>query len=150
MSSQTTPETPNAAPGFAMRGQYVKDLSFENPLAPQSLMGNVQPTIEVNVDIKVQKLDANVYEMTLHLAARATAEQKTLFLVDLAHAGVFQLNNIPQEAIEQVILVDCPFVLFPFSRRIIADVTRDGGFAPLMLDPIDFHSLFAQSRANAA
>ncbi|NBX02869.1 MAG: protein-export chaperone SecB [Alphaproteobacteria bacterium] len=148
MSIETTSES--APAGFALKGQYVKDLSFENPLAPQSLFGNNEkPTIEVSVDIKVQKLQDDVHEMTLHLASRATAEQKTMFLVDLAYAGVFQLTNIPADRIEQVILVDCAFVLFPFARRIIADVTRDGGFPPLMLDPIDFHSLFMQARAQA-
>ena len=147
-----TTETPSesVAPGFALKGQYVKDLSFENPLAPQSLIpNNERPSIEVSVDIKVQKLQDDVYEMTLHLASRATSEQKTLFLVDLAYAGVFHLTGIPADRIEQVVLVDCAFVLFPFARRIIADVTRDGGFPPLMLDPIDFHSLFLQSREQA-
>lgn len=134
---------------FAVKGQYIKDLSFENPHAPQSLMAaNVRPGIDVNVDLKAQKLQDDTYEMTLHIAARATAEGNTLFLVDLAYAGIFQIANVPAEHIEPLIMIDCPFVLFPFARRVISDVTRDGGFPPLMLDPIDFHSLYAQNRAR--
>ena len=103
----------------------------------------------MNVDIKAQKLQDNIYEMTLHITARAVIENNTLFLVDLAYAGVFEISNIPPEHIEPLIMIDCPFVLFPFARRVIADVTRDGGFPPLMLDPIDFHALFIQNRARA-
>lgn len=130
---------------FVVKGQYIKDLSFENPNAPHSLLAaNDKPAIDINVDLKAQKLQEEIYEMTLHMSARATSEGSTMFLVDLAYAGIFQLTNIPAERIEPVILVDCPFVLFPFARRVIADVTRDGGFPPLMLDPIDFHSLYLQ------
>lgn len=138
-----------APPSFVVKGQYIKDLSFENPHAPQSLtLANAKPAIEVNVDLKAQKLQDEVYEMTLHIAARANAEGNTLFLVELAYAGIFQVANIPQERIEPLILIDCPFVLFPFARRVIADVTRDGGFPPLMLDPIDFHALYLQNKAR--
>lgn len=132
---------------FAVKGQYIKDLSFENPGAPQSLMlTNVKPAIDVNVDLKAQKLQETVYEMTLHIAARAVADTNTLFLVELAYAGIFQLANIPADRVEPLLLIDCPFVLFPFARRVIADVTRDGGFPPLLLDPIDFHSLYMQNK----
>jgi preprotein translocase subunit SecB len=147
MTSESAPNAPSA--GFVLKGQYVKDLSFENPLAPQSLLpSNEKPTIDVGIDIRVQTLQTNIYEMALHLSARATAEQKTLFLADVSYAGVFEFSGIPAEHIEQVLLVDCAFVLFPFARRVISDVTRDGGFPPLMLDPVDFHSLYMQSRAN--
>lgn len=147
MSSST--EAQNQGHSFSVKGQYVKDLSFENPHAPGSLMAASQaqrPAIDVNVDLKAQKLQDGLYEMTLHLAARASADGNVLFLVDLAYAGIFQVSNIPAEHIEPLIMVDCPFVLFPFARRVIADVTRDGGFPPLMLDPIDFHSLYLQNR----
>jgi preprotein translocase subunit SecB len=137
------------SPSFAVKGQYIKDLSFENPHAPHSLMTAAKPSIEVNVDIKAQKLQNNVYEMTLHLVTRAIADSNTIFLVDLSYAGIFHVNNIPEERIEPLIMIDCPFVLFPFARRVIADVTRDGGFPPLMLDPIDFHALYVQNRERA-
>lgn len=144
-------EPASSAASFVVKGQYVKDLSFENPHAPGSLMlSNTKPAIDVNVDLKAQKLQENVYEMTLRISARAVADNNTLFLVELAYAGIFQLQNTPPERVESIILIDCPFVLFPFARRVIADVTRDGGFPPLMLDPIDFHSLYIQNKNKAA
>ena len=150
MSSDTQPQSTGGAQTFVVKGQYIKDLSFENPHAPHSLVvPDLKPAIDVNVDIKAQKLQDDLYEMTLHITTRAIAEDATLFLVDLAYAGIFQLANIPDERIEPILLIDCPFVLFPFARRVIADTTRDGGFPPLMLDPIDFHSLYVQNRAKA-
>jgi preprotein translocase subunit SecB len=102
----------------------------------------------VNVDLKAQKLQDNIYEMTLHISARAVAEGNTMFLVELAYGGIFQVTNIPEDRIEPLIMIECPFVLFPFARRVIADVTRDGGFPPLMLDPIDFHALYMQNKSS--
>jgi len=142
---------PGLVQSFTVKGQYIRDLSFENPHAPQSLLlVNNKPAIEVNVDLKAQKLQENVYEMTLHISARATTEGNTLFLVDLAYAGIFQIANIPEDRIEPLIMIDCPFVLFPFARRVISDVTRDGGFPPLMLDPIDFQALYIQNKNEGA
>lgn len=153
MNDQTTPpQSPeSAAPGprFIVKGQYVKDLSFENPHAPHSLViPKEKPKIDINVDLRAQKLQDNVYELALQISTRAKAEGNSLFLVDLTYAGIFEVANIPEERIEPVILVDCPFVLFPFARRVIADVTRDGGFPPLMLEPIDFHALYLQNRST--
>lgn len=140
---------PNLQQSFIVKGQYIKDLSFENPHAPHSLVATTdKPAIDVNVDLKAQKLQENIYEMTLHIGVRAVSNDNTLFLVDLAYAGIFQLTNIPSERIEPLILIDCPFVLFPFARRVVADVTRDGGFPPLMLDPIDFQALYLQNKAK--
>ncbi len=145
--STSTQAPPTQAQSFFVKAQYIKDLSFENPHAPQSLIAtNLRPTIEVNVDLKAQAIQENLYEMTLHIASRAVVEGSTLFLVDLAYAGIFQVTGVSQENVEPLILIDCPFVLFPFARRVIADVTRDGGFPPLMLDPIDFHALYLQNR----
>jgi preprotein translocase subunit SecB len=144
MSTATT-----NAPSFSVKGQYIKDLSFENPHAPQSLtVTNAPPSIDVSVDLKAQKLQEDFYEMTMLISVRASSEGSTLFLVELAYAGLFQVSNVPPERIEPLIMVDCPFVLFPFARRVIADITRDGGFPPLMLDPIDFHSLYMKNRAR--
>lgn len=138
-------------PSFVIKGQYVKDISFESPNAPQSLMANnYAPKIEVNVELKAQKLQENIYETTLHITARASNEANALFLADLSYAGIFEISNIPPEHVEPLIMIDCPFVLFPFARRVISDLTRDGGFPPLMLDPIDFHSLYMQNKARTA
>ena len=145
------PQAPNPGQSFIVKGQYIKDLSFENPHAPHSLVAtSAKPAIDVNVDLKADKLQDNIYEMTLHIGVRAVSGDNTMFLVDLAYAGIFQLTNIPAERVEPLILIDCPFVLFPFARRVIADITRDGGFPPLMLDPIDFQALYIQNKGRQA
>ena len=134
-------------PVFNIKGQYIKDLSFENPNAPQSLIANGNPPkIEVNVELKAQKIQENIYETTLYITTRAIADNSTLFLVDLAYSGIFEIANVPPEHIEALVMIDCPFVLFPFARRVVADLTRDGGFPPLMLDPIDFQALYTKNR----
>jgi preprotein translocase subunit SecB len=144
--------TPDNSPNFSIKGQYIKDLSFENPRAPASLvaMQDAPPRIDLNVDIKVDRVQETFYETALHISARATGAQGTLFLTDLVYAGLFELVNIPEDRIEPILFVDCPFVLYPFARRVIADVTRDGGFPPLMLEPIDFQSLYIQNRTKQA
>lgn len=143
-------QTQSNAPVFNIKGQYIKDLSFENPNAPSSLVaGGNPPKIEVNVELKAQRLQETIFETMLCITTRAIADNSTVFLVDLVYAGLFEIANVPQEHIEPLIMIDCPFVLFPFARRVIADVTRDGGFPPLMLDPIDFNALYAQNRARA-
>jgi len=137
------------SPIFTIKGQYIKDLSFENPHAPHSLTVVPQkPSISVNVELRGEKLQENTYEMTIHLSARATVENGTLFLVELAYAGIFELVNIPEDRLEILLWVDCPFVLFPFARRVIADITRDGGFPPLMLEPVDFHALYMHNKSK--
>lgn len=139
------------APSFAVKGQYIKDLSFENPHAPQSLTAaNQRPAIDVNVDLRGEKLQDEFYEMTIQITAKATVDNGTLFLIDLAYAGIFELKNIPADRLEPLLWIECPFVLFPFARRVIADITRDGGFPPLMLEPIDFHALYMKNKARTA
>lgn len=148
-----TPNTPTSetppAPSFAIRGQYIKDLSFENPHAPDSLLPQkTPPEIQINVDIKVTRLNDAFFESALYISARANGESGTLFLVDLVYAGIFELQGISEERVEQLLLVDCPFILFPFARRVVADVSRDGGFPPLLLEPIDFHGLYMQRQSK--
>src|SRR5579884_405064 len=143
-------DQPQPAPSFAIKGQYIKDLSFENPHAPQSLLvASQKPNINVNVELRGEKFQDQLYEMALNLTAKATVDNGTLFLVELSYAGIFELTNIPAEKVEPLLWVDCPFVLFPFARRVIADVTRDGGFPPLMLEPIDFHALYIHNKGKA-
>lgn len=143
MADETTEPKAPASPSFAIRGQYIKDLSFENPHAPDSLMPQkTAPEIQINIDIKVARMNDKFYESSLYINARANGETGTLFMVDLTYAGIFELQGIPEDRIEQLLLVDCPFILFPFARRVVADVSRDGGFPPLLLEPIDFHGLY--------
>ena len=132
-----------AAPRLSILTQYVKDLSFENPRAPYGLQpGQARPEIQIQVDVRATQVAEGQYEVVVELNADAKAGEQQVFLVELAYGGLFQVANIPQESLQPVLLVECPRLLFPFARRIVADCTRDGGFPPLMVDPIDFLSLY--------
>ena len=136
-------------PQVSILVQYAKDLSFENPNAPMSLQSGGQPKIEVNVAVNAKRAGEGVFEAELKITAKATAEDETTsFVVELVYAGLFGLSNVPEEALEPFLIIEAPRILFPFARRIIADATRDGGFPPLMLDPIDFGSLYMAQQAN--
>ncbi len=138
-------ERQEAQPQLSILGQYLKDLSFENPNAPNSLtLQGVQPQININVNVNANQLGENDYEVMLELEAHAEHEKQVIFHVELTYAGIFRLENIPQEMLGPAVLIECPRMLFPFARRILADATRDGGFPPLMLDPIDFAAMYAQ------
>ncbi len=138
------------APQVGILTQYTKDLSFENPGAPQSLQMEGQPRIEINVNVNARRAGDDVYEVELKIDAKAFNQDAVAFVVELLYAGLFGLRNIPEEQLEPFLVVEAPRILFPFARRIIADVTRDGGFPPLMLEPIDFGSLYmAQQQAGA-
>ncbi|HEY0282897.1 MAG TPA: protein-export chaperone SecB [Rhizomicrobium sp.] len=126
-------------------GQYIKDLSFENPAAPGNL--TTRPQIDLNVDLQARQLEREHYEVELRLRVSATCEDKPAFLLELVYAGLFQLQNIPEEVRNQILLIEAPHILFPFARRIVADMVRDGGMPPLMIEPIDFAALY---RAKAA
>jgi preprotein translocase subunit SecB len=138
-------------PSVAISGQYVKDLSFENPNAPMSLAVQKEaPKIEVSLNIEAKGLKEDTYEVSLHATAKATSEENVLFVVELSYAGLFTLTNVTAEQKELALLIHCPTILFPFARRVLADATRDGGFQPLMLEPIDFAALYQQRKAQEA
>jgi preprotein translocase subunit SecB len=157
-------ETPPAQPPLVLNIQYTKDLSFEVPNAPAIYtVLRTAPQVNINLDVQVRRIqeDQSVFEVTLAARAEATmppaagtngaapAEKPmVVFLADLAYAGIFTLNNIPENQQEPVLLVECPRLLFPFARNILADVTRDGGFPPVMLGPIDFVGLWQSRRAQ--
>ncbi len=146
---EETPANQPAALPIIVNAQYIKDLSFENPNAPQSLAPtNVQPQLDVHVDVQTRTGPEDSYEVTLHLKAEAKAGEMTAFVVELAYAGLFTLKGLPKEALQPVLLIEAPRILFPFARNIIADVTRDGGFAPLMINPIDFADMFRRHFAT--
>ncbi|MEX2482202.1 MAG: protein-export chaperone SecB [Gammaproteobacteria bacterium] len=137
-----------APPAMKILGQYLKDLSFENPNSPQSLSQQGQPEINVQVNVNAKPVGENQFEVELHLEAKATHDGKSMFAADLLYAGVFRLENVPQDALHPIVLVECPRMLFPFARQILADATRNGGFPPLMLDPIDFASMYQRRLAE--
>ncbi len=134
-------------PSLQLVGQYVKDLSFENP----GLGNQVQrPQIDLAVDLQARRNgDSNQYEVMLKLRVNATDEQRPMFLLELAYGGMFALNNVPEDSIQPILLIECPRLLFPFARRIVADVVRDGGLPPLMIEPIDFVTLYRNKVAEA-
>lgn len=134
-------QTAQEQPSLRILGQYLKDLSFENPNAPHSL-GQDAPEIAVSVNVNAKPIAANDYEVELHLEAKAMASGKVAFAAELVYAGTFRLENFPQQLLHPAILIECPRLMFPFARQILADATRNGGFPPLMLDPIDFAAMY--------
>jgi preprotein translocase subunit SecB len=143
-------------PQINVLGQYIKDLSFENPSAPRSLRTAGKPSIQINFNVQAQPVGEELYEVALTLEADATSDDGVLYNLELVYAGGFRLHNLPKEAIQPVLFIECPALLFPFVRRIVGDLTREGGFPPLLIDPIDFASLYrqrlmqSQAEANAA
>ena len=140
-----------SAPEIGIKSQYVKDLSFENPGAPGSLVATAEaPDIQVNVEVQARPLQNESYEVSLHITASGKNGQTTLFVLDLTYGAVCRVVGVPKESLQPVLLVECPRMLFPFARRVLSDATRDGGFPPLMLNPIDFLSLYRQQQQNQA
>jgi len=128
--------------------QYIKDLSFENPRVLGLNQESDQPNIAVNIETATRKMSENVYEVVLSLRVEAQQSKNTLFLAELAYAGLFNISDKLQEHLEPILLVECPRLLFPFARNIIADVVRDGGFPPLLLNPIDFARLYIERKTG--
>jgi len=129
-----------------VQGQYLRDLSFESPNAPESLqmMGN-QPDINVEINVKPQKVGDNDYEVVLYMKVTAEEAGKSLFIVECDYAGLFTLSEeIGEEEVDLIVAIEAPRLLFPFTRNIIADAIREGGFPPLLIQPIDFVSLYQQ------
>ena len=139
-----------AMPSLRILAQYVKDLSFENPGAPDTLRGGGQaPNIDLMIDVRARSVQENTFEVTLHIEAKAQRnEDEVVFLAELAYAGLFQLDNVSEQDREPFLLIECPRLIFPFARRILADTSRDGGFPPLMVDPVDFAGLYRQQLAK--
>ena len=140
----------STAPQVSILTQYVKDLSFENPNAPASLQMAEQPRIEINVNVNARRAGDDLYEVELKIEAKAMNGDAAAFVVDLLYGGLFGLRNLPEEALEPFLVVEAPRILFPFARRIVADATRAGGFPPLLLEPIDFGSLYMAQQAQGA
>src|SRR5262249_54573823 len=126
---EMSPEMAAGLQQLIVNAQYIKDLSFENPRAPQSLIQQpTQPSVDINVDVKAQNLGPEVYEVVLTINVTARIQEEPVFLVELAYGTVVTVKNVPQEMLAQLILVETPRIAFPFARAIIANATRDGGF----------------------
>ena len=136
-------------PQLQVLAQYIKDFSFENPNAPRSLAPTqTQPQINIQINVGVQQLAATDFEVTLKLEGKADMSGSSLFIFDLTFAGVFRVHNVPQETLQPLVMIECPRLLFPFAREIVANAVRNGGFPPLLLDPVDFVSLYQQRAAQ--
>ena len=138
-------------PQLGIQTQYVKDLSFENPTgANRPAEAERSPQITINVQVEARRQSETEFEVVLQITAHAQHEGQPVFLVELSYAGLFTFIGIPQDAMQPALLIECPRLLFPFARRIVADVTRDGGFPPLLLAPIDFMALYRNRQQQAA
>jgi len=136
-------------PQLSVVAQYIKDFSFENPNAPQSLNpGDEPPQIGIQINVNAQPLSDTDIEVALKLEGKAESKIGLLFGFELEFAGVFRIRNVPQESLNAIVLVECPRLLFPFAREIIATTVRNGGFPPLLLDPVDFVALYRQKMAQ--
>jgi preprotein translocase subunit SecB len=140
------------APQLNVLAQYVKDFSFENPNAPGSLgtFQQAQPAINIQINVQVNSLTATDFEVVLRTEGKAESDGKVLFGFDLSFGGVFRIQNVPQESLHPVVMIECPRLLFPFAREIVAAAVRNGGFPPLLLDPVDYVAMYRQNLAQTA
>ncbi|MCO5132643.1 MAG: protein-export chaperone SecB [Xanthobacteraceae bacterium] len=145
-----TPPEAAPPPQLNVLAQYTKDLSFENPNAPKSLATQQQPSINIQINVGANNIAENEFEVVLSIEGKAESQGTVMFNFELAYAGVFRIVNVPQENLHPLVMIECPRLLFPFAREIIATAVRDGGFPPLMLDPVDFVGLYRQNMERQA
>ena len=144
---------PNPAnlPSMNLVGQYIRDLSFENPGAPGSVMlGGSNPNFTVGINVGVKKQADDLYAVEISLNAKAERDKTVLFNVELVYGGVFRLKNVPEATLSQLLMIECPRLIFPFARQVLASVTQQGGFPPLMMEPVDFAAIYRQNLAKLA
>jgi preprotein translocase subunit SecB len=149
MSTTNGGPAPENPPQLNVLAQYIKDFSFENPNAPRSLSAPQQaPQLNIQINVGANSLSPTDVEVTLNLEGKADGANGVLFSFELAFAGIFRIQNVPQEHLQAVIMIECPRLLFPFAREIVATAVRNGGFPPLLLDPVDFVGLYRQRMAE--
>lgn len=142
---------PGNQPSMNLMGQYIRDLSFENPGAPNSLLtAGTNPNFNVSISVGVKKQSDEVYAVELTLNAKAEREANILFNVELVYGGIFRIRNIPEAQLSPLLMVECPRLIFPFARQVLASVTQQGGFPPLMMEPVDFSVIYRQNLAKLA
>jgi len=149
MSTTNGAPSQDNQPQLNVVAQYIKDFSFENPNAPRSLQGGTEPPqIGIQINVEAQPLSETDIEVSLKLEGKAELQGSLMFGFELDFAGVFRIVNVPQESLNAIVLIECPRLLFPFAREIIATSVRNGGFPPLLLDPVDFVALYRQKMAQ--
>jgi preprotein translocase subunit SecB len=135
-----------AAPSVNLLGQYIRDLSFENPSAPASnLTPGANPAINVSINVAVKKQSEEVYAVELALNAKAQRDGNVLFNVELVYGGAFRVRNVPENQLAPFLMVECPRLIFPFARQVLASTVQQGGFPPIMMEPVDFQALYVQN-----
>ena len=139
---------PASPPGIRVLAQFIRDLSFENPRAPDSMHASqVQPAIDLGVELSARGRIDGLFEVDMKLSATAARENEPVFHLELVYGGLFAVTGVAEQDIEPMLLIECPRFLFPFARRIVSDMTTDGGFPPFMLEPLDFAAIYAQRKA---
>jgi preprotein translocase subunit SecB len=149
-SNEPLPNGEDTGPAVGLISQYVKDLSFENPNAPAVFQWQGQPQIDVQFNIGANQVGDDAHEVIVKIEVRATSADQVAFQVELAYAGLFGVRNVPEDQLQPFLLAEGPRLIFPFARRVLADAVRDGGFPPLLLEPIDFGALYMQQAAARA
>jgi preprotein translocase subunit SecB len=155
MSDETqggaAPQATAPQPSMNLIGQYIRDLSFENPGAPATLMApGANPAFNVSISVGVKKQTDDVYAIELTLNAKANREDTVLFNVELVYGGIFRVKNVPENQMAPLLMIECPRLVFPFARQVLASVTQQGGFPPLMMEPVDFAAIYRQNLAKLA
>jgi preprotein translocase subunit SecB len=145
-AAQAQPQPPQ----MKVLGQFIRDLSFENIVSRKPIEGEVQPDIQVQVALDAKKRGENQYEVMskYNIVSKNKGGDATLFVLEVEYGGIFQIDNVPDEQLHPFLLIECPRMIFPFVRRLVSDVTRDGGFPPLNLDNVDFVALYRQTLAQ--
>jgi len=139
----------NNQPSLNLIGQYIRDLSFESPGAPASIMlGNGQPTFSVGINVGVKRQADDVFAVEITINAKADRDNAVLFAVELVYGGVYRIRNIADPQLTQLLMIECPRLIFPFARQVLASVTQQGGFPPLMMEPVDFAQVYLQNIRN--
>lgn len=150
-ANQNNPAANGAAPQVRVLAQFIKDLSFENPsIGRLQIDPNEQPAMRIEVNVNANNVAPNIYESVILLKAQGSVKAGVLYELEIEYGAAFGIENVPEDQIEPFLLINCPQLTFPFVRRLVADITREGGFPPLLLDPIDFAGLYIQRRQQQA
>lgn len=155
MAKSNSPEAPAEGQQPQMHaqvvGQFIRDLSFENPNVTRLLDGpGDNPNLKIEVNVNAERVRPELYQSAIDFKAHATNKDGTIYIMECVYGGLFKLQNVPEQAMEPFLLINCPTILFPFLRRLVADITREGGFPPLLLDPIDFGGLYVRRQQELA
>ena len=150
MAQEDTQAEQSQQAGFSIEKIYVKDVSLEIPNAPQIFTDRSAPQVSIELGNAAQMLEEGVFEVSIKVTVTSKIEDKTVFLVEVTQAGIFQIRNVPEESLEMIAGITCPNILFPYAREAVSDLVVRAGFPPVLLNPINFEALFAQQKQQQA